>query len=138
MTRPFALVCLALLSLLVWASSAAAETDHLACIQVKDNKFGVPSDPQFITISDIVGDSVSNCVVKKVKLTSLCIRVEKDGGDDPRGGQGAAEAYGCYKVKCDGDIDGTLNVDDQFGNRNVERKKLRTICTPVDVPPAIP
>ena len=55
-------------------------------------------------------------------------------GDDPRGGVAAADAYGCYKVKCAGTADGSINVNDQFATRLVARQKLTTICTPVDLP----
>lgn len=76
--------------------------------------------------------------MKKAKLTSLCVRVAKDAGDDPRAGQSAAEAYGCYKVKCADQPDGSLGVDDQFGTRVVSRGKLLTLCAPAELPPVIP
>ena len=119
------------------APAAAQQTDHLACIKVKDPN--PVAGPVPVTISELISDSVSDCVIKKVRMTSLCVRVAKDGGDDPHAGQAAAEAYGCYKVKCGtGKADGSLGTDDQFGVRTVVRKGLLTLCTPVELPPVIP
>src|SRR5262245_20575390 len=115
--------------------AAAQQTDHLACVSVKDP--GVES-PIPVAISDILEDEFSDCVIKKVRMSTLCVRVAKDAGDDPRAGQSAAEAYGCYKVKCEGVTDGSISVDDQFGTRRVLRRKLTTLCTPVELPIAVP
>lgn len=136
-TRTLAIAFFALLSLLGRADAAfAQQTDHLACVAVKDPGAEGPAP---VAISEVIGDAFSDCVVKTVRLTSLCVRVAKDGGDDPIAGQSAAEAYGCYKIKCDGAADGSVGVTDQFGNRLVEvRGGIRTLCTPVELPPAIP
>jgi hypothetical protein len=117
-------------------AAGGAETDHLACMKVKD----VPQTegPVPFMTSEVISDSLADCRIKKVKLASLCVRVVKDAGDDPRGGQAAAEAYGCYKVKCADNPDGSLGIDDQFGNRSVLRGKLLTLCTPVELAPDIP
>lgn len=132
MTRALIFVLSLLVSALVLAGAAAAESDHLACISVKDNKDAVPSDSVPVDLSNVVEDALGDCEVK-VKLTSVCVPVEKDGGDDPRGGTIAAAGYACYKIKCrDGQTDGSLNVDDQFASRLVTRKKLVQICAPID------
>jgi hypothetical protein len=132
-----ALFVFALLSLLGAADAAfAQQTDHLACIAVKDPgaEGAVP-----VAISEVIDDTFSDCVVKKVRLTSLCVRVAKDGADDPIAGQSAAEAYGCYKIKCgEGKADGSIFIEDQFASRSVERKTLRTLCTPVELSGGIP
>lgn len=137
MTRTLAIAFFALLSLLGRADATfAQQTDHLACVAVKDP--GVEG-PVPVAISEVIDDTFSDCVVKKVRLTSLCVRVAKDDDDDPIAGQSAAEAYGCYKIKCEGKADGSVSVTDQFGTRLVERRGgIRTLCTPVELPPAIP
>lgn len=139
-TRLLVIASLAILWTLGFAGTAAAqETDHLACVSVKDNKDAVPDGPVPVAISDILDDEFSDCVVKKIKMSTLSVRIAKDGGDDPIAGQAAAEAYGCYKIKCgDGASDGSLNVEDQFATRVVQRKKLRTICTPVELNGDVP
>lgn len=99
----------------------------------------MPQGPVPVAISEIIDDDFSDCVIKKVKMTTLCVRVIKNGGDDPRAGQSAAEACGCYKVKCEGVSDGSVSVDDQFATRSVQRKgPLKTLCTPVELPIAVP
>jgi hypothetical protein len=135
---PFALPALALLAAVALSAPASAQqTDHLACMKVQHK----PTTPDAVpvAISDIIEDSFSECVVKKVKMASLCIRVAKDGADDPIAGQSAAEAYTCYKVKCGtGKPDGSLSVEDQFGSHFVTRKSLLTLCAPADTPVALP
>src|SRR5687768_15846393 len=127
MTRTLASASLALSSLLALPVAAAAqETDHLACIAVKDNPDAVPEGPLPVAISDVLEDEFSDCAIKKVRMSTLCIRVAKDGGDDPLAGEASAEAYGCYKVKCEGTSDGSLNLEDQFATRTVLRSGLRT------------
>jgi len=141
-TRALVSVYFVLLSLFVLAGAAAAESDHLACVSVKDNtqaiKEAVPSGKIPVEISNVVEDSFADCEVK-VKLTSVCIRVEKNNGDDDRGDQAGAEAYGCYKIKCrEGQADGSMFIDDQFVARSVERKKLVQLCTPIELNSVIP
>ena len=132
MTRSFALAALALSGMLGLSGPAAAQqADHLACMKVKDS---ATAGPIHVAISDVLEDEFSDCEVKKVRLTSLCVPIVKDAGDDPRGGLSAADAYGCYKVKCEGAADGLISVNDQFATRPVIRQKLTTICTPVDLP----
>src|SRR5262245_9336789 len=109
----------------------AQQADHLACMKVKDSG---ADGPVPIAISDVLEDEFSDCVISSVRLVSLCVPIAKNGGDDPRAGAAAADAYGCYKVKCDGTADGSVNVNDQFATRSVIRQKLTTICTPVDLP----
>jgi len=134
--RSLSLVPVALLAAVPLPAAGGAETDHLACLKVQDL---APMDgPVPFMISSILSDSLSDCRIKKVKMTSLCVRVAKDAGDDPRAGQSAAEAYGCYKVKCADQPDGSLGVDDQFGTRVVSRGKLLTLCAPAELPPVIP
>jgi hypothetical protein len=137
-TRTLAISVFSLLALLGFTAAASAQqTDHLACVSVKDTPPVDGSIP--VTISEVIDDTFTDCVIKKVRLTSLCVRVAKDGADDPIAGQSAAEAYGCYKVKCDGAADGSVGVADPFGSRLVERRGgIRTLCTPVELPPAIP
>src|SRR5262245_34996721 len=109
----------------------AQQSDHLACMKVKDTG---AEGPLPIAISNVLEDAFSDCVIKKVRLASLCVPIAKNGGDDPRAGASAADGYGCYKVKCEGTADGSVNVNDQFATRLVLRQKLTTICTPVDLP----
>lgn len=136
MTRHLALVVVLLSGFVALAGPAAAqESDHLACMKVKDPG---AEGPLPVAISDVLEDEFSDCVIKQVRLTSLCVRVAKDGADDPIAGQAAAEAYGCYKLKCVGSADGSLSLTDQFATRSVERQKLTMICTPVDLPVAVP
>lgn len=136
MNPAFFVLVLALLSLLGSADAALAQqSDHLACLSVSDP--GVEG-PLPVAISEVIDDEFSDCVIKKARLTSLCVRVAKDGGDDPRAGLSAAEAYGCYQIKCEGSADGSVFIDDQFGGRSVIRKALRTLCTPVEVSGAVP
>ena len=134
MTRTLAIASLALLSLLGLADPAAAqESDHLACVAVKDP--GASDEPLPVAISEIIDDEFSDCVIKKARMSTLCVRVAKNGGNDPLAGEAAAEAYACYKIKCgEGASDGSISVEDQFDSRLVERKGLRTLCTPVDLP----
>lgn len=132
MTRHLALVVVLLSGFVALAGPAAAqESDHLACMKVKDPG---AEGPLPVAISNVLEDAFSDCVIKQVRLTSLCFPIIKDNGDDGRGGVVAADAYGCYKVKCDGTANGSLSVNDQFATRLVERQKLTTICTPVQLP----
>jgi len=134
--RSLSLVPVALLAAVPLPAAGGAETDHLACLKVQDL---APMDgPVPFMISSILSDSLSDCRIKKVKMTSLCVRVAKDAGDDPRAGQSAAEAYGCYKVKCAEKPDGAVSADDHFGVRHVRRGKLLTLCTPVELPSDLP
>ena len=132
MTRVLVTVYLVIVSAFFLAGGAAAEADHLACVSVKDNKNAVPSGSIPVDISNVVEDALGECELK-VKLVSICVPVEKDGGDDPRGDVPSAAGYGCYKIKCrEGQTDGTYFVDDQFAVRGVLRKKLVQLCTPLD------
>jgi hypothetical protein len=140
--NPFRTFALALFgAMLLAAPSSAQESDHLACLKVKDPG-GTSTDPIPVTLTEIIDDTLADCVVKKAKLVSLCVRVANtaaNGGNDPRAAQSAAEAYGCYKVKCgEGKPDGSISVDDALGNRLVTRTKLLSLCVPVEVPIAVP
>jgi hypothetical protein len=137
--RPIAAAALAILAAVLPAGWAAAqEADHLACVKVKDDKNAVPDGPVPVAISDIYGDAFSECEVKKVKMVSLCFKVVNtaaNGGNDPRAGESAADAYACYKVRCKtGQPDGSINANDNFATRFVTSQKLLTFCAPVDLP----
>jgi hypothetical protein len=138
--RSLTLAAAAVLAAAVFAApSAAQEADHLACIKVKDLGTMPPDAPIPVAISDILGDAFGECAIKKAKMVSLCtpvVNTAVNGGNDPRAGASAADAYGCYKVKCKvGKPDGTAAADDAVaGNRLVGGTKLLTLCVPVDLP----
>jgi hypothetical protein len=136
-SRIAATALLAIPALVAAERAGAQEADHLACVKVKDIR-GLPAGATPVGITEFYGDPVSECEVKKAKMVSLCfksVNTEANGGNDPRAGESAAEAYGCYKVRCRvGKQDGSVNANDHFGAGFVNVKKLLTICTPVDLP----
>lgn len=110
--------------LLVGFSSqhASAEEDHIVGYLSKDLDKIQPGG--IYTFTNGLG--VTTCELKKAKF--LFVRGEKNGGDDPRGG--SAGKFVCYKAKCTGPSPGTPLENDQFGNHNLETKKLKIVCAP--------
>ena len=136
-TRIAAAALVAIAALVAAERAGAQEADYLACVKVADVR-GLPAGATAVDVSEFYGDSVSECEVKKATMVSLCfksVNTEANGGNDPRAGEAAADAYGCYKVRCRvGKHDGNVNADDNFGVGHVTVKKILTICTPVDLP----
>jgi hypothetical protein len=109
----------------------------LVCFKGKDA--GLSAPPPSLTLdSPSFSPSfiASGCEIK-TKAASVCFPMEKNSGDDTRGGAISAFGYACYKVKCDTSpvIPGlvpTLNLFDQFEptGRPFQFKKIFTICAP--------
>lgn len=106
----------------IHSQHASAEEDHIVGYLSKDLDKIQPGGTYTFTN----GLGVTTCELKKAKF--LFVRGEKNGGDDPRGG--SAGKFVCYKAKCTGPLPGTPLENDQFGNHNLETKKLKIVCAP--------
>lgn len=110
--------------MIVLASPGLAEEDHLKGYKVKDlNK--VPGAAG-VTVTNQFGNET--CDLKKPQF--FLVQSEKNGGNDPRGGP--AGDFVCYKAKCTGPLPPVTEADGQFGLHNLETKKAKLVCLPVD------
>lgn len=110
-------------ALLLAASGAAAEQDHLIGVKAKDLA-QTPAPPSVTISSSLVSGA---CELKKVQF--MLLQADKNAGDDPRGG--TAGNFVCYKAKCPNVPPPTM-ADTQFGTVNMESKKAKIICLPAD------
>lgn len=116
-------LALAALGSLAASAPAAAERDHLQCYRIERAQRLVPRLP--IELSNQLRDQ--ECVVEQEEL--FCASSEKNGGDDPRGGEAAD--FVCYRLKCD-DASSRVRAEDQFGTRGLEFRRATLVCAPVE------
>lgn len=116
-------LALAALGSLVAAAPADAERDHLQCYRIEHAQRLVPRLP--IELSNQLRDQ--ECVVEQEEL--FCAGTEKNGGDDPRGGEAAD--FVCYRLKCD-DASSQVRAEDQFGTRGLQFRRATLVCAPVE------
>lgn len=104
---------------------ASAEEDHLEGYKIKDlNRIVPPANPY--VVSNQFG--IESCELKRPLF--FMVQSEKNGGDDPRGG--ATGELVCYKAKCTGSVPPLVNAESQFGVHQLESKKAKLVCLPVD------
>jgi hypothetical protein len=122
----FFVLPLLIVAALILPRESVAEEDQLVGIVVKDLDAVVP--PGTFTVQTVEG--AQTCELKKAKFRLL--QAEKNGGDDPNGGP--AGEFVCYKAKCTGPFFAGVTVEDQFGAHDLEAKKTKLVCAPVDKP----
>ena len=118
------------------AGPAGAQTDHFKCYKIKDvGAFKTAT-------ADIIPSSLSfvgeNCSLKG-KAATLCVPASKTNVNvvEPVGsfpdvsGDALTGAVLCYKAKCPSADAPTIQVNDQFGTRNITKGKVAKICGPV-------
>ena len=107
--------------------SVRAEFDHLTCFKAGDDEAAPVVAPP-LTLSTAMGGVGSGCEIKK-KAHTVCLRTEKNGGNDPRGP--IVANFVCYKVKCESPpVVPAADLIDQFAGRIIELKKIFTVCAP--------
>jgi hypothetical protein len=135
MKRRFALFSCAI-ALFAAASSgpAVAGTDHLKCYKIKDvGAFKSATADLLPSSLQFVGE---NCSLKG-KAAQLCVPAEKrnvvieDGTGLNISGDALTGAQLCYKVKCPSTATENVQVNDQFGTRQIEKGKATKVCGPV-------
>lgn len=131
-SKPCTAVFLAVMSTLaatvIHPRYVRAEFDHLTCFRVKQDD-AMPVVPP-LSLTTYLGGA-SGCEIK-TKAKTVCVRTEKNGGNDPRG-PSLPNAYVCYKIKCDSPPSGTaVDLLDQFSGRIIELKKIYTLCAPAN------
>lgn len=113
---------------LLFAGASIAEEDHLKGYKIKDlNQVPPPANPY--TVTNEFGSE--SCELKKPQF--FLVQSEKNLGDDGRGGEPGN--FVCYKAKCTGTVPPPTAQDSQFGLHNLETKKAKLVCLPVDPPP---
>src|SRR5262245_38483506 len=122
------------LSILLGATTAAAQADHLQCFKIKD------TSPKTTYTADL---TPTNCpfpvapgCVLKTPAKMLCVDVTKTNVTPPPPGAApgaTAQTYLCYKVKCPKALP-TATLQDQFGSHQVQVKKTSLLCAPVPAP----
>lgn len=105
------------------------EADHLKCYQVqKDQK-----DPEVkeVDLVNKFGLEPACHVSTKARLFCTPARKFVDGGNgnDPRGAELDTD-FTCYNVQCPPNPSRRVEIDDQFGDRDIGIKNARMLCTP--------
>jgi hypothetical protein len=109
----------------------AQVADHLKCYKVKDPQ------PKASYTADLGGLIAEPGCLIKVPATMACVPATKTNVQPPPPGGGATgepNAFGCYKVKCPKAVLPLLQLNDQFGSRNVEPVMAKLICAPAASP----
>jgi hypothetical protein len=124
--RTTALWGVAVVAVVAWASSAAAQPlgNHYLCHKVKDLK--QPAKFAAVTAVTVV-DAVGNFTCDAKKPFYLCNPASKNGSPviDPD------LAYCCYKSKCNPKkVKVSFDITDQFGGLRLQTKKPFLICNP--------
>lgn len=108
----------------------AQDEDHLLGFRTRDGNAVAPSASSYVFTSSAYAHQ-NGCELNKKPLFHL-LQVDKDGGDDPRGGP--AGEFVCYKAKCrKGVVPGAspLELESQFGEHALDDKRARIVCLPV-------
>lgn len=103
--------------------------DHLKCYQVlKDQN---PLGEKEVDLVNKFGLEPECHVVTRARL--FCTPVSKfipgGNGDDPRGDRLETD-FTCYNVQCPPSPKRSVEIHDQFGDRDIGIKNARMLCTP--------
>lgn len=118
-----------------FAEVIPGDPDHLKCYEVlQDAK---AAQDKVVNLFNKFGLEPGCHVLTQARL--FCTPVSKfiDGGngDDIRGDELNTD-FTCYRVACPANPVRELEVDDQFGTRNMRIKDARLLCTPTESGPA--
>jgi hypothetical protein len=93
------------------------------------------ADEQEVDLVNKFGVEPECHVVTKARLFCTPVRkfVEGGNGNDPRGAALNTD-FTCYNVQCPPNPSRKVEIDDQFGNRDIGIKNARMLCTPTISP----
>jgi hypothetical protein len=124
-----AVVHLTLALCVTWATSAAAQQDHLKCYKIKD------SQAKASYTANVNGLAPENGCVIKVPGKLLCVAATKSNVTPTPPGGGAndpANSFICYKLKCPKGTLAPINISDQFGTRSAQPGTAKMLCAPIE------
>ena len=112
-----------------FAQIIPGDPDHLKCYEVLQDQN--PPGEHEVDLVNKFGLEPGCHVANKARLfcTPVSKFIEGGNGDDP---QGAAldTDFTCYRVECPANPIRELAIDDQFGDRHIQIKDARLLCTP--------
>jgi hypothetical protein len=117
-------------------AQAEVDFDHLGCAEVtKDSN---PKEEQLVDLENKLGlEPGCALVTKAAYICAPTVKFRLDeidpSGDDPRG-EGYSHNMLCYKVSCDKREKQLITLDDQFGQREIQIKEAKLLCTPGEEP----
>lgn len=119
------------------AAGAQPTFDHLQCFKVKDQaKFKAvanltPLQSEFVPADcEIQGKAKMFCIPVDKNLTSFEDKTKQGIPQVHLNGDESSFDRLCYKIKCPAPALQSLNVTDQFGNRDLAKFKTAMLCTP--------
>jgi hypothetical protein len=112
-----------------FAQVIPGEPDHLKCYQVKKDQNQL--DEKEVDLVNQFGLEPGCHVFTKARLFCTPVRkfIEGGNGNDPRGAALQTD-FTCYNVQCPPSPNRRLEIDDQFGDRDIGIKNARMLCTP--------
>jgi hypothetical protein len=111
------------------------EADHLKCYQVLKDQ----NDPEVKEVDLVNKFGLEPECHVSTKARLFCTPARKfiagGNGNDPRGAELDTD-FTCYNVQCPPNPSRRVEIDDQFGNRDIGIKNARMLCTPTISHPA--
>ena len=118
-----------------FAQVIPGDPDHLKCYEVIKDQNDI--DETVVDLVNKFGLEPQCEVTTKARLFCTPVRKWTEGGngDDPRGAALNTD-FTCYNVQCPPNPLRRLEIDDQFGNRDIGIRNARMLCTPTQSTPA--
>ncbi|MGE0820865.1 MAG: hypothetical protein AB7G75_00365 [Candidatus Binatia bacterium] len=112
-----------------FAQIIPGEPDHLKCYEVLKDQNQL--DSKEVDLVNKFGLEPDCDVTTKARLFCTPVRkfIEGGNGNDPRGAALSTD-FTCYNVQCPPNPSRRLEIDDQFGHRDIGIKNARMLCTP--------